>query len=564
MEGTLSNRLTPLQTLRRHPYLILAFCCLLVHAASCISGADPLPADMLLMIVCLMAGGFLLYGLSRPAGTGRRIPLIVSLGGILAIGVWTAFYPQSNFPVRYLLTGGLLFLLAAALWLLCTGGLNASRVVLLMLAAGFLLRAAYILYTNGITRQHDFWYFDNIYGHAGYIRYLYDNGHLPDFDPLTRSQYYQPPLHHAIAALWMRLNTWLGLSVLQAGESVQVLTLFYSSSCMLLSYRILRELELKGMALLVPMAILCFHPTFIILGGSSNNDILCTTLMLAAILWTIRWYHAPTFKHILFIALSVGFAMMTKLFGAMVAPAIAVVFLIKLIQNRKAPGRLIGQYAAFGAAVFPLGLWWGIRNLIRFGTPITYVPMISSDDGQYVGYIPALKRLFDFSPHQFSSVFTAWGDKNADYFEYNPTIYLLKSSLFGEYDYSFAGSAMKPAATFLFIVNTALILLSMAAFCWILFSQRSQLEPPIRAFWAVLAVVMLVSYYQFSLTFAHTCSMDIRYVVPIILVGTVMIGLMLRHCQQEGRFYRLIRGCTAALTGAFCLGSTVVYTLLAV
>ena len=82
MEGTLSNRLTPLQTLRRHPYLILAFCCLLVHAASCISGADPLPADMLLMIVCLMAGGFLLYGLSRPAGTGRRIPLIVSLGGI--------------------------------------------------------------------------------------------------------------------------------------------------------------------------------------------------------------------------------------------------------------------------------------------------------------------------------------------------------------------------------------------------------------------------------------------------------------------------------------------------
>ena len=58
--------------------------------------------------------------------------------------------------------------------------------------------------------------------------------------------------------------------------------------------------------------------------------------------------------------------------------------------------------------------------------------------------------------------------------------------------------------------------------------------------------------------------MDIRYVVPIILVGTVMIGLMLRHCQQEGRFYRLIRGCTAALTGAFCLGSTVVYTLLAV
>lgn len=62
--------------------------------------------------------------------------------------------------------------------------------------------------------------FDNIYGHAGYIRYLYDNGHLPDFDPLSRSQHYQPPLHHALCALWMRLNTaFLGLSLNQAAES---------------------------------------------------------------------------------------------------------------------------------------------------------------------------------------------------------------------------------------------------------------------------------------------------------------------------------------------------------
>lgn len=72
---------------------------------------------------------------------------------------------------------------AAALWMTYTRRLTASRVLLLMMAAGFLLRAAYILYTTVLTRQHDMGTFDNIYGHAGYIRYLYDNGHLPDFDP---------------------------------------------------------------------------------------------------------------------------------------------------------------------------------------------------------------------------------------------------------------------------------------------------------------------------------------------------------------------------------------------
>ena len=57
-------------------------------------------------------------------------------------------YARSAFPVRYLLTGGFLALLAAALWMTYTRRLTASRVLLLMMAAGFLLRAAYILYTT--------------------------------------------------------------------------------------------------------------------------------------------------------------------------------------------------------------------------------------------------------------------------------------------------------------------------------------------------------------------------------------------------------------------------------
>ena len=114
MEGTLSNRPSPLHTLVRHPYLVLAFCCLLVHAVSCVTGADPLSPEVLLLAACLSAGGLLLYGGSR-ALPERRASLAAALCGVAGIAVWTAFYARSAFPVRYLLTGGFLALLAAAL-----------------------------------------------------------------------------------------------------------------------------------------------------------------------------------------------------------------------------------------------------------------------------------------------------------------------------------------------------------------------------------------------------------------------------------------------------------------
>lgn len=565
MEERLSNRPSPLRLLAQHPYLVLIFCCLLVHALSCVTGANPLSPEVLLLAVCLSSGGLLLAGGISAAETGNRLPLLAAACGVALLLLWTVFYTRSALPIRYLLTGGFTALLAAALWLLYTRRLTASRVIVLMMAAGFLLRMAYILYTTVLTRQHDMGVFDNIHGHAGYIRYLYDNAHLPDFDPLSRPQHYQPPLHHALCALWMRLNTdFLRLSLNQAAESLQVLTLFYSSSCMLVGYRILRELELKGLALLAPAALLCFHPTLILMGGSINNDILCALFMMGAALWTIRWYRAPSFGRILCVALCIGFAMMTKLTGALVAPAVAVVFLVKLIRSRQAPGRLIGQYAAFGAAVFPLGLWWGVRNLLRFGTPIAYVPMIPVTDVQFIGDIPILQRLLDFSPHQFSSVFMAWGNQNADYFEYNPTIGLLKTSLFGEFDFSYASPMMKPTATVLFVVNLLLILLSVAAFFWVLCSRRRSLDPVLKCFWAVFAAALLGSYYQFCLSYAHTCTQNIRYAVPTILIGAVFLGLGLRQTEQYGRGGRILQAAVTVLTVLFCGGSAAVYTLLAI
>ena len=87
-------------------------------------------------------------------------------------------------------------------WILAKDVAQEEKWVILILAAGFLLKLVYVLYTGIGTLQHDVHSFtDSTNGHAGYIRYLYTYGHLPDFDPRQEFQFYHPPLHHILSAL---------------------------------------------------------------------------------------------------------------------------------------------------------------------------------------------------------------------------------------------------------------------------------------------------------------------------------------------------------------------------
>ena len=180
------------------------------------------------------------------------------------------------------------------LWLcslLGRGITEETQWILLILAAGFLLKLLYVLYTGVGNRQHDVHSFtDSTNGHAGYIRYLMENGHLPDFDPREQFQFYHPPLHHILSALWMKFNLLLGNG---SWENLQLLPLFYTSACMILMERLLRELRFSGRPLCLALTVFCFHPYFIFLSGSVNNDALAILFMLLVMLYTLRWSHRP-------------------------------------------------------------------------------------------------------------------------------------------------------------------------------------------------------------------------------------------------------------------------------
>ena len=83
-------------------------------------------------------------------------------------------------------------------------------IMALLLLAGVAIKCYYVSYTDTWERQHDVISFGADEGHAAYIEYIRDNGHLPDFDPREKWAFFQPPLHHIVSGKTMDVAEALG------------------------------------------------------------------------------------------------------------------------------------------------------------------------------------------------------------------------------------------------------------------------------------------------------------------------------------------------------------------
>ena len=231
-----------------------------------------------------------------------------------------------------------------------------------ILALGILMRLGYILYTPYTMGQHDTMELGSGSGHLGYIEYfLYGGSLLFDFNPMYAYEFYHPPLFHLIAAAFVRCNLALGVEYVQAFENLQYLTWLFSVITLLLFVQIFRELGLKGRGLLAAALVTAFHPAFYLLAGSINNDGLCLLFMAAAIVFTLRWYKARTWKNIMLLSLVIILGALTKSNALLITPAIGFVMLYALVTGWKDAAvrrRLIRQFVIFGVVTVPLGLSW--------------------------------------------------------------------------------------------------------------------------------------------------------------------------------------------------------------
>ncbi len=445
--------------------------------------------------------------------------------------------------------------------------LDTGTLCALIMLTGVVLRMIYTI-GAGAPSQHDLGTIESgDGGHLVFIRYIYDNQILPIVDPTSVYQYYHPPLHHIICALWLRLLNLFGTAPEDGWNTLYYLTMFYSALFMVYAYRIFKELKLKKTALVCALSLVVFHPTLIILSGSLNNDMLSSLFAVMAIFYTIKWVRAGIISEIIKIALCVGLGMATKLSVGLLAPAIAAVFLVVLIKRRKELKKYIPQFLVFAVICLPLGLFWSVRCYVLYDMPLSYVPMLSTDpsSGDYYQYIDksALQRLTDWSLYQFSSPFTQWGSARygGAYVEFNPFIALLKNAMFDERTLYLQYFSLRLYCYGLFYVNIIIVAFTLVAMVIFLFIKRKIVTFENKLLLGIIFAVIFGNYIVFCINYPHVCTENMRYCVPLIVTGAAFVGVYIDYAKESKS--KIYKGSVKALevcTALFCLFSTVVYS----
>lgn len=475
-------------------------------------------------------------------------PLVVLYGTSDATALATDPY-NGDANVKLVMAALLFILFAAALMLAFRRRMTARKLIFIVILAGVVLRFGYMLYTPFYIRGHDIGSL-NGYGHLAYMYRLFNLEGLP---ASNGNQFYHPPFQHiagaAIAKIFAVLTGVKDTDTIF--EAAKLIPCFASCALLVTSCRLFDEFGFSKRAKTIAVAVIAFHPTFIILSASVNNDMLMIFFMMTAFLYTIRWYKDPSYKNILLLALAIGCAMSTKFSGALIAVFTAIVFLIVLIRKlrNKNAAKLVTQFAAFALVCFPLGLWYHVRNLQLFGQAIGYVVQMKPDSALYVGNVPLVQRFFAFSlPDMLHHVYCN------PYDDFRLWEYTVKCALFGEFTFSPEHNVF---AVILIVSSLLLILLSLGAMIWFLFFDRKKNRLAVISL-AALWALMLLSFIFFNIKYPFGCTMDFRYIVPTVITGAAFLGLFTDKLSNS-RAGKIIFASLAVILVIFCVSSAAFY-----
>ena len=417
--------------------------------------------------------------------------------------------------------------------------------------AAFIIRADYIIYTPTWIRQHDVIGFGTGKGQAGYIEYFLENHHMPDFDPREKWGFFQPPLHHVLAAIWLDIQyaagRLLGWSLDRCRENVQILTLIYGCLCTWIGSKCLKFFDLTLRAYLCAVSLLACAPCFIFLSGSINNDLLCILLQIAGMYFFFVWMKKRNMKTIIPAAIFMGLSMMAKLSGIMLAAPMGCMMMYYLFiaikgKDKKEILGVIEQYLVFALISIPLGVFFPVRNLVIFGIPLTFTPKV----GEPIEGVTFFERIF--SPGSERTPFVCMQATGHPYDEFNVPLAIIKTALFGEAVFS----DVSP-----FAALTGWVLLISAAILAVL------------TFWALLHAlkkrdpygIFMVIYILFSFAFlVNLCfktpnfsSQDFRYIAHVIIPAAGLYAVLMK---DGGKILKTVMGLA---TFVYCASSLFMY-----
>ena len=446
-----------------------------------------------------------------------------------------------------------------------------------LIIAGVFIKLYYVNYTDTWQRQHDVISFGADEGHAAYIEYILNNKKLPDFDPREKWGFFQPPLHHIISAKTMEISKSLGMDDKRCEENTQVVTCIYMLLLMLFTALIF--VKVKGNKLFstksvtegfaVVAAIVFVHPLFTLLSGSINNDALALILSLIALYISFKWFEKPGWILTILLALTIGLAMFAKLTGGLVAVPIGIQMVRKILGF---DGGLTGgknikinlwdrikfflknylvKMIVFAVVVFPVGLYWSIRNKILWDMPVNYIPPVGEN---FPENITLSSRIFDIGT---KSAYTSLVSRGDSFDEYNVPLLILKTSLFSESSFADVSRWMKPVTWVMFILAAVLSIIALVATLYMTFSKKSWLNAKNRILLFGTWGIYLFAYLGFAITHRNFSAGDFRYAAICIVIEGIFTGLYVDTIKNKKVKYAI-----TAVAVMFAICSFGTYALL--
>ncbi len=387
---------------------------------------------------------------------------------------------------------------------------------------GYILRQFQIFVTNVMQQQNDIGTFsEGSLGHLGYIYKIYKHTALPTGNPMEQYQYYQPPFSHIVMGIWAKINGLFGMTEEVIAENLQVLALFFSTMIVIVAYKIMKEITKSQKGILAGILAIAFFPYLLEYAGAVNNDTLSTLLGLVTVLYMIRWYKKPNWKDIIICAFAIGCGMMTKLSVVMLAPAMACVFIYKMIKNKSNLWFCIKQYLAFGIISIPLGIWFPVKNLILYNVPLNYVPVIGWEQGQYMGNMYTVpQRLFEVTWAQLKPLWLSQM-RGTEEFTYNIGVMFTKYCAFGETRYFPTTQWSKFIGTLMYVMILALFIFAIVLL--VVWLRKAKSGKVIKFLILGSTGMILLSYVKFCFEFPSVCTASVRYVlISVVLIVCMM------------------------------------------
>ena len=294
---------------------------------------------------------------------------------------------------------------------------------------------------------------------------------------------------------------------------------------MIVSYKILQTLEVKGKGMIVGMCFIALHPATIIMAGSVNNDMLTILFMALIMLETFRFIRKKDITHLVLLALYIGFGMITKLNAAVLAIPVGLIFLMHFVMIIKSKDRAeikswIRNYLVFAIIVMPIGLSWIIRNEVRYkehpGVPVPgpASPLYTENYSLWTRLgIPSLSQWhfdFPFHPLRASACSNTWA-------------IMFHTSIFAEEYPTDISDPMRFLCQVTFILSIILAIWAVALLVKTSLDKRTLTED--RIFVLTGYVAMIISFIAFVIIYPYTCSSDFRHITICLVYTVIAVGL---------------------------------------